>query len=293
MTGLLFDIGGTNIRLAITRGEKRFLKPVMIKTPQRFSEGMKTIVSISKQLARERRITIAAGGIAGTLSTQQDRMVNSPHLQNWVGKPFLRSLSRALQAPVILENDSALVALGEAIYGAGRGHRIVAYLGIGTGLGGARIVDGRIDHTALGFEPGHQIIDRKSKARCRCGRYGDMESLVSGTAFERRFHKLPKDITDSKVWHEAAQTLAIGLSNVMVMWSPNIIVLGGSMMKKPGIDISDVRQALFENLKGFLPLPQLVQATLGDVGGLYGAVELLKQRLSSRSRKARWVLQNP
>ncbi len=277
MNALLFDIGGTNIRIAVTRDGRQVVAPLTVRRPRTYRDGIGVLIGAARQHSARRNITTAVGGIAGTLTATKDRLLNAPHLTSWIGKPLARDLARKLHAPVTLENDSALVALGEAAHGAGRGYAIVAYLGVGTGLGGARIVNGRIDQAALGFEPGHQVIDRRSRARCRCGQYGDLESLVSGTAFRRRFGKPPKHITSPSVWREAAAALAVGLRNIVALWSPDAIVLGGSMMKRPGISIPDVRRSLLKELHGFLPAPPIVHGTLGDIGGLYGALELLKQ----------------
>lgn len=285
MTGLLFDIGGTNTRVAITADGKRFRTPTIFKTPKRFRAGVRLLTSTAERLAGSRRITVVSGGVAGTLAKNRECMINSPHLKAWIGKPIVQTLRRTFQAPVILENDSALVALGEATHGAGRGYDIVAYLTVSTGVGGARIVEQTIDKTAYGFEPGHQIIDRSGPRDNGYRLRGTLETLVSGTAIQRRFGKSPREIRAPAVWKETAKLLALGLVNLTVLWSPHVIVLGGSMLKKPGIAVSDVRTALQHDLHGFLPIPKILRATLGDFGGLYGALELLKQRLPSRSGK--------
>src|SRR6185437_2466030 len=104
-------------------------------------------------------ITQAAGGIAGVLNKAKDQLLNAPNLVNWINQPLGQSLSDIVSVSVKLENDASLGGLGEATYGSGQGYKIVGYLTIGTGVGGTRIVNGRIDQNALGFEPGHQTID--------------------------------------------------------------------------------------------------------------------------------------
>ena len=91
-------------------------------------------------------------------------LVNAPHLPGWIRKPFSERLKAELACPVFLENDSAIVALGEAHHGAGKGDDIMAYLTVSTGMGGARIVHGAIDVNVFGFEPGHQYIDFDTSA---------------------------------------------------------------------------------------------------------------------------------
>jgi len=183
-----------------------------------------------------------------------------------------------LKIPVYLENDAAIVGLGEAMNGAGRGEEIIAYITVSTGIGGARIVDGKIDRNIFGFEPGHQIIDPTGMLCPMCDSAGHLEGHVSGVALEARFNKKAYEITDPQIWEEEAKWLAYGLNNTAVYWSPSVIVLGGSMIiKSPGISIERVSHHLKKTLTIFPERPRLVKAELGDIGGLYGALEILKQ----------------
>ncbi len=279
MSALLFDIGGTNMRLAVTHDGKHFGTSIIVPTPRSFAAGLESLRAHGLRLAGSRRITAVVGGIAGSLHQQRGALVTSP-LQHWVGKPFRRKLRDAFRVPVTVENDSALVGLGEATHGAGRGHQIVAYITVSTGVGGARIVNGRIDANALGFEPGHHIIDIHGSRCSQCGQYGDLQSHVGGRILERRFRRPPYKILDPGVWREEARLLALGLVNVSIFWSPDAIVLGGSMFKKVGISVPQVRTFLGRYLKVLAHSPVVVKGTLGDIGGLYGALELLKQRMS-------------
>jgi predicted NBD/HSP70 family sugar kinase len=221
---------------------------------------------------------MAAGDIAGVFSKDKSILLISPHLPGWNGKGVKLAIASALSCEVYLENDAAVVGLGEAVYGAGKGADIVAYITISTGVGGARIIKGQIDASAMGFEPGHQIIDADGTLwqHAVCGKGSDFEDAVSGTAISTRYGKKPFEITDEKFWDDMARVVAFGLNNTIVHWSPDVVILGGSMMKKIGIPIERVR----EHLKGILHIfpvhPRIEHATLGDIGGLYGALALIK-----------------
>ena len=156
---LLFDIGGTKMRLARSDDGVSFGEPAVIETPKEYASGMVHFIEAARKLSGGKPFDTIAGGIAGPFGTQKGSLLMSPNLGNWVGKPFREDLAREFNAPIYIENDSALASLGEAVSGAGKGSRIVAYLTISTGVGGARIVDGAIDEKSVGFEPGHQIID--------------------------------------------------------------------------------------------------------------------------------------
>lgn len=278
---LIFDIGGTNMRLAVSRDGESFGETKVLETPQDFSEGMLLFERAALNLAGGKKLKAAAGGIAGPLDRNKEKLVNSPNISGWIGKPLKESIQKAIGAPLYLENDTAIVGLGEAIVGAGKGEAIVAYITVSTGVGGARIVDGKIDRNVYGFEPGHQIIDPAGCLCPICGTSGHLEGHVSGTALEGHYHKKPYEISDPKIWEEEAKWLAYGLNNTIVHWSPHIAVLGGSMItKEPGISIERVRHHLKNILLIFPEIPRLVKAELGDTGGLHGALAFLKQNLS-------------
>lgn len=277
---ILFDIGGTKMRVVAADHEKFLADPVIVSTPKDFNEGMDTLKRIIDNLeqglsAQNRSVTAIVGGIAGPINEDKTTLVNSPNLSGWVGHDIKKTLHDAYRVPVELENDAALVGLGEAHFGAGRGKTIVAYLTISTGVGGVRIVDGKIDRASLGFEPGHQIID-PDNSLCPTCEGNDLEAYVSGTSIEKRFGVKPYEIHDDTVWDELAKFLAYGINNTIVYWSPDIVVLGGSMMKEIGIPVPAVRKHLAEILKIFPNIPLIEKATLGDFGGLYGSLALAR-----------------
>lgn len=278
---LLFDIGGTKMRIAISEDRESFGEPKIITTPQNFEEGISTFQEIAKELTHGRKIEAVAGGIAGPLDEEKTMLLNSPNIPDWIKKPLEQELEKVLAAPVSLQNDAALVGLGEAVYGAGKGSRIVAYITVSTGVGGSRIIDGKLDENAMGFEPGHQIINLEpNTTQCGCkSSQSHLEAYISGPALERQYGKKPYDIKDEKVWDETAKLLAIGLNNTIVHWSPDVVVLGGSMItKEPGISLDRVQHHLDEIMTIFPEPPTLKEAELQDVGGLYGALALLKNQ---------------
>lgn len=281
---LLFDIGATKMRFAISRDGKRFLDPKIVPTPKTFEEGVSLFRETAEELSKGEKIIQAAGGIAGPLNKERTRLVASPNLPAWIARPLKRELEVAARSPVFIENDTDMVGLGEVYHGAGRAHDIVAYITVSTGVGGSRFIEGRIDKSAFGFEPGHQIIDASGSLypAARNDGANTLEDLVSGKAFEKRYHKKPFEIIDLDIWEQAARWLAYGLNNTIVHWSPDIIVLGGSMMTgAPGIQIDRVEFHLHTIVKIFPVLPKLEKSQLGDEGGLWGALVYLEKKMYS------------
>ncbi len=268
---LVFDIGGTNTRIAVSSDGKT-LNSKVIPTEKDFAVGIEIIKKVASELAGTEKITAVAGGIAGPLDKDKTMLVKSPHIANWVNKPLKQELENIFGCQVKLENDTVLAALGEATRGAGQGKDIVVYMTISTGVGGARIVNGKIDANSLGFEAGHQIIVIDGEP-CDCGGKGHLESYVSGSGLQKIYHQKGQDIKDEKIWDEVAKKLAVGLNNTIVHWSPDIVILGGAVMKS--VDIEKVKAYLKEYLTIFPNPPEVVLAKFDSDGGLYGALKLL------------------
>ena len=270
---LLFDIGGTNMRVAVSADGETLAGSKVVSTPEDFDQGIQTLKGVSDELSGGAKITGIAGGIAGPLDKDKLGLVKSSHIPGWINKPLRTELESSFGCRVILENDTVMGGIGEAIKGAGAGRKIVAYLAIGTGVGGKRIVDGKISADSSNFEPGHQIIVPDGNP-CNCGGKGHLESYIAGIYIEKIYHQKAEDIKNPGVWNEIAKNLAIGLTNMVVHWTPDIIVLGGSVSKS--IPLEKVRSYLTQFLTIFPQAPEITLATLGDNAGLYGAMEYLK-----------------
>ena len=275
---LLFDIGGTNTRIATSRDGISIESLKITATPKNFSEGITVFRHIAQELVGGEKIMKVAGGVAGPLNKEKSAPLCVPALPAWSAQPLKKELENILKAQVLLENDAALAGLAEATTGAGKGYRIVAYLTIGTGVGGVRIVNGNIDANAAGFEPGHQIIDIEGRQDSPIKNPRYLDDYISGGALERRYNQRAEYVTDPAIWDGLARHLAIGLNNTIVHWSPDIVVLGGSMItKQPGISLPSVEKYLKNFLWIYETHPPITTSLLGDTAGLYGALLYLKQ----------------
>lgn len=265
------------MRLATSTDGKTITNSKIVPNlPDDFEGGMKIFKQTADELSNGEKIEAIAGGVAVIYNQDKSIPIHTSHLHGWVNKPLKQTLESSFNAPAVLENDTAVVGLGEAVYGAGKDRKIVAYLTISTGIGGVRVVDQKIDENALGFEPGHQIIVIDGKD-CHCGGKGHFEAYVAGYYLERDFHKKGENIKDPAIWDQVAKYLAIGLNNTIVHWSPDIVILGGAVMKS--IDLEQVKKYLAEYLTIFPNPPEIIRARLGDQAGLLGALSLLKPLL--------------
>jgi fructokinase len=210
--------------------------------------------------------------------------------EGWSHFPLVSELKKALggDLPVAFETDVNAAALSEARYGAARGVRRVAYLTIGTGIGGGFLDDGRLLHGRMHPEIGHLIVPDLDAAYGKSTQVcpfhtSCLEGRASGPAIEARWgkpgHELPED---HPAWELEAAYLALGCLNLTAAWSPDLLVLGGGVSQKKGL-IERVR-AEFQRLAGgywdlppmeeYVKLPALDQQA-GIVGSLLLAQEVL------------------
>jgi len=259
----VFDIGGTGYRLASGLENGGIYNLCVGETCSKYEEGYSRLVLDLEKSGAGRKFTKIGGCVAGIIDQKRGIIVSSPNLPDWEGKPLGPDLEKHFGCPVFLENDAAAEGLGEAVFGAGKDFNAVGFFTVGTGVGGALIKNSQIDIRA---EVGWQIIYHE-------GETGYLEAMAGGRAIEKIYGMKPKEITDPKVWEKETRLLAIGINNAMVLWNPEIIVLGGSIFKS--IDLEFLKQILKEQNVRFPNLPQIVKGTLGQEAGLWGCLKLL------------------
>jgi predicted NBD/HSP70 family sugar kinase len=266
-TYLVFDIGATKTRLALSRDGKTFDTPLVFDTDASVG-GQARFINHARQLVGETQVALVAGGVPGTVDRSKGILLETPNMA-WGRVDMAGLIKQAFRAKLILENDTALVGLGEAHAGAGSPKGVMAYFTISTGVNGVRIVDGQIDRSTYGFEIGRQIISAEGEPVVT------LEEMIGGRAVQERYGRLPRSIDDPSVWRKETRLLARALYNLTLEWSPELIVLGGSMMRD--LPIPWIRQELEVLPQVFPKLPTLKVASLETFGGLYGALELIKE----------------
>ncbi len=257
---LLFDIGGTKSRFAVSYDGLSFDEPLIIDTPQHYSEGILAFDDCVKKITRGKKIDKAVGGFPGTII--DGKVFRSPNLPDYEGKLLVYELERIFGLKPILENDADLATLGEAVYGAGKDFGIVAYITISTGIGGGLVIDGKIQKKKYGFEPGHQIINYKTREV--------LHDLISGTALSKKYNKPAKEIKEPEVYEWISEILGVALTNTILHWSPDVLIMGGSITKD--IDIIEVEEQIEKNLHIFPDIPKIKRAELGAYNGIWGAL---------------------
>ncbi len=259
---IVFDIGGTHTRIAELTAEG-VGNVLDIPTADEPTAALDAFVDAAKSLSGE--IESLAGGIPGVV--QDGVLTEATHLPQWNGMDFRRELEARIGAPVTVINDAEIAALGEATYGAGKGMHVVGYLGLGTGIGTCCIIDGQIvAHTSNG-------AGRNSVLTLSDGSW--LEDYIGGQALTMHYRAKPQDLSAS-VWESLTPLLSEGIANALFSWSPDVLVLGGSLMNEEnGFRFDAVLRALTE--AHATDTSRVRWAALGDTSGLMGARALCER----------------
>ena len=290
------DIGGTKIAVGMVNEQGQVLARTEMPTmPEKgFTDALDRITAMIRTAAQQAGCTVTGIGVGctGPVHPRTGRIGHVDFLPGWEDAPLVSELEHRFQSPVILENDADAAALGEWLWGAGRGARTFLYVTISTGIGAGLILDGRIYRGVDGAHPeiGHHVIDPDGPL-CACGAHGCWESLASGSAMERWYlAHLPPDqvgqrldarticaLSDSDAVARAAvqhtaRYLGLGLANLVTLFAPEVIALGGGLMRSRELFWPAILKA---NQSGCSYVPRakvhITPAALGDDVGVIGA----------------------
>jgi glucokinase len=288
------DIGATKISAGLIKGEKIIKK---IKVATEVKKGTNQILENIKQAIKEVYSPKVKGigiGIAGQINPEAGLVVSSPNLPKDFKNVNLRDIiQQDFKKPIRVENDANCFALGEAIYGAGKGYKNVIGLTLGTGIGGGIIIDQKIYHgqNSLAGEIGHTTIIQGGLT-CSCGQKGHLEAYASGNAMVKLYQQITGQEKDTffiakqarakekaalKVFKTMNQALAIGLANTINIFNPDIIVLGGSLVKLKLLTNPAIELARKKVVFPALDTTKIVTSKLKDEASLLGTVALFKK----------------
>lgn len=311
------DIGGTKVAAGVVDAEGRILSEARRSTPGNDPRAVeRVILELVEELSKDHRIWSVGIGAAGWMDLDGGTVLFSPHLA-WRNEPLRDNLQRLLRRPVLLANDADAAAWAEWRFGAGRGEDRLVCITLGTGIGGAMVMDGRVERGRFGVagEFGHQII-MPGGHRCECGNRGCWEQYASGNALGREARILARnnspmaqdllaavggqpgkitgavvtelalagDAASRELIDEVGEWLGLGLANLAAALDPGLFVIGGGLCSAGDLLVEPARKAFARNLtgRGFRPAAGISLAALGPKAGLIGAADL--SRVSSRVR---------
>ena len=278
MMTLAVDIGGTKFAVALFDGDRIVRRESRPTNREGARDWMlEQVVATAREWQREFPFTRCGIGFGGPVDFGQQRVAFSTHIGGWNDFHLTEFLARELSVPAIMDNDANAGAMGEAVYGAGRGHSPLFYMTLSTGIGGGIYSDGNIWRGADGWagEIGHLSI-RPDGPECLCKARGCFERMCCGLWLERDYGKTAKELLDdSNFVARYVVDLALGLKACIMLLNPSRIVIGGG--------ISNAGERLFGPLRAELDRQitdwsgarvDVVPAALGNDSVLYGALAL-------------------
>jgi glucokinase len=306
------DIGGTKIAVGMIDDDGKVHARLECPTDADagYARAFVKIREMLKTAAHRGGCQIAGIGIGSTgpvdpLTGAFGEVTFFPH---WKGENLVNDLAATFHVNAAIENDADAAALGEAGWGAGRNKKRLIYATIGTGIGTGFIMDGQLYRGVEGSHPeiGHHLVD-PSGPLCVCGFHGCWESLAAGPSMTawmekeapanyphradlsaRRICELASagDALARRAVERETYYLGLGLANLVTMFTPDAIVLGGSVMKSAHLFMEGIRKIIQQSCR-YVPFDktELTLASLGEDANLIGAARVWHHRFSDEGRR--------
>jgi glucokinase len=316
------DIGGTKVAGGVVDAEGTVLARARRDTPHRStSPGVveDTIVDVVAELIDIAGDDVVAVGIgaAGFVAADRATVVFAPHL-SWRDEPLEANLQRRVPVPISVDNDANAAAWAEWRFGAAQGDSHVVMVNLGTGIGGAMVMDGQILRGRFGIagEFGHMQVVPGGQ-RCECGNKGCWEQYASGNALVREARSMMTagspmatdlldraggdpsaltgpmiteaardgDPTATELLGEIGQWLGVGIANLAAAFDPGVFVIGGGVSAAGDLLLEPARTTFRRHLtgRGYRPEASIVAAALGNEAGLIGAADLARRDALDRA----------
>ena len=274
MSTLAIDIGGTKFSLAVFEGE-RIVERESHATDPSILNHIATIIEKWKSRYRFDRCGI---GFGGPVDFVRQRVVLSTHVAGWNDFDLPGYLTKLLDFVPVMDNDANVGALGEALYGAGRGYRPLFYMTLSTGIGGGIITSADAIYRgadSYAGEIGHMTI-RPDGPECLCGAHGCLERMCCGLWLERDHGRPVSELLRDPAFVEHyVVDLAMGLKAAIMLLNPARIVIGGGISKAGDRLFVPLRAELGRQITAWSRARiDVVAAELGDDSVLYGAMAL-------------------
>tara|TARA_B100001939_G_scaffold255886_1_gene222756 strand:- start:227 stop:1129 length:903 start_codon:yes stop_codon:yes gene_type:complete len=286
------DLGGTAIKLARFTAEGELLAELERPTPQPAVPGAVTMALCEAvaELDPEREAALVGVGLPGPMDAAARVARVCINLPGWEEVPLAAWLEPQLQRRVTLANDGNCAVVGEAWRGAAQGYADVVLLTLGTGVGGGVLLNGALfsGHNGAAAEPGLIGVDPAGPA-CNSGNRGSLEQYASIAALHRLCDRDPRELSEAAdagdpealaVWDQYGSTLGVGVSSLVYVFTPQLVLLGGGLAGASRHFLPAVRREVEQRVQAVSREGLRIEAcALGNGAGRLGAAKLALQRL--------------
>ena len=291
------DFGHDHVRAAVSSLSYDVLaeQHVELDVDSSAHEALDTAARLARELLDDAgvgagRLLAAGVGLPGPIDRESGLVRSQPILPSWGGLDPVAELEQRLSAPVHLDNDANVGALGEATFGAGRGARVLVYLRLSAGIGAGLVIDGRPFRGARGIagEVGHVLVDPQGPI-CRCGNRGCLETFVAGPALCELLRKshgpltvrelvalsAERDAGATRVLADAARIVGRAVADLCNTLNPDVVVVGGDLSAAGDVVLEPLREAVRRfAIPAAADAVRIVPSELGDRAELLGALAL-------------------
>ncbi len=325
---LVADLGATSIDVAVTSLDGRILghhdEPAEIEAgPGRCLDRVDALFELLLATAQgiPGRLWGVGIGVPGPVEFGSGRPISPPIMPGWDGYPIRERFAERYDAPVWVDNDVNLLALGEWRSGVAAGHDNVVVVKVGTGIGAGIISDGHLHRGAQGSagDVGHiQVVDDPLVV-CRCGNLGCLEALAGGAALGRAGQaaategrsarlRVALDQHGTVTAQDVARAASFGdpvavallqgagrrigsmLASVVNFFNPSLVVIGGGVANSPDQFLASIRETVYRRSLPLATRDLLIQrSSLGGLAGVIGASSMVVDQLFSRDSIGRWI----
>jgi len=325
---LVADLGATSIDVALTALDGRVLahhdEPASIEAGP--EAGLDRVDALFETLLRTTtgipgRLWGVGIGVPGPVEFESGRPISPPIMPGWDGYPIRERFTERYGAPVWVDNDVNLLAMGEWRSGVAAGHDNVVVVKVGTGIGAGIISDGHIHRGAQGSagDVGHIQVTEDPAVICRCGNIGCLEALAGGgalgrageaAALEGRSERLrlalhqggsvsAQDVARAASFGDPAAVALLQsggrrigsmLASVVNFFNPSLVVIGGGVANSPDQFLASIREAVYRRSLPLATRDLLIQrSSLGGLAGVIGASSMVVDQLFARESIGRWI----
>jgi glucokinase len=282
------DLGGTKLAGALVDGKGRVSKEMTLAVDSRSSlAAVKQVVEVALELIRANggKKNISGIGVAVPGLVRRDGTVWAPNLKGWGRMPLAQRLKRALGLPVIVESDRNAAVLGEAWRGAARGKSDAIVLMLGTGIGAGILSGGHLvrgAHELSGCAGWMVVTETKGRTAQNAGQ---LESLAAGPAIARAVGAInAEDVAEAArrgdrvaidIYLEAGRMLGYGVANLVSLFDPEIVVIGGGLAKASDLFLDALRRAVKQQAQPIAASRvRIATSRLGSHANLLGVARL-------------------
>jgi len=287
------DLGGTAMKLGRFSIDGHLLEDQQLQTPQPATPGAVCVALVEaiEALDPDRRASIVGIGLPGPMDVEARVARVCINLPGWEEVPLADWLEPRLQRRVTLANDGNCALVGEAWKGAAKGYSDVVMLTLGTGVGGGVMLSGQLftGHNGAAAEPGLIGLDPEGPP-CNSGNRGSLEQFASISALRRLWDGDPAELAalaangDAEaqaVWSRYGSTLGVGISSLVYMFTPELVLVGGGISGAATHFLPSVRKEVAQRVQAMSRQGLRIDVcALGNGAGRLGAARLAIERLT-------------